>query len=198
MVKESIRKGKKGDEFGICAFCRAPPFSSDEEDINQIKKLMENGNCEAYSKLASYYSNRDYGLPQNRAKANELWLKAGELGCAEAYFNLGNSYYHGRGVEIDKNKAIHNYELAAMNEDADSRNFLGCMEVQAGNHQRAMKHMIISARAGHKPSLANVKKGFIAGIVTKDEYESTLRAYQKQLDEMKSDTREEAAAISDS
>ena len=72
------------------------------------------------------------------------------------------------------------------------------MEVQAGNHQRAMKHMIISARAGHKPSLANVKKGFIAGIVTKDEYESTLRAYQKQLDEMKSDTREEAAAISDS
>ena len=48
-------------------------------------------------------------------KANELLLKAGELGCAEAYRNLGMSYNNGLGVEVDKKKAKHYYELAAMN-----------------------------------------------------------------------------------
>ena len=34
-------------------------------------------------------------VPQDWSKANELYLKAGELGCADAYFNLGNSYQWG-------------------------------------------------------------------------------------------------------
>ena len=45
---------------------------------------------------------------------HELLLKAGELGCAKAYFNLGFAYYSGsRGVETDKKKAHYYYELAA-------------------------------------------------------------------------------------
>ena len=37
-----------------------------------------------------------------------------------------------------------------------------------------------------------VKQGFMQGSVTKDGYANTLRAYQQQHDEMKSDDRDEA------
>ena len=71
---------------------------------------------------------------------------------------------------------------------------LGCLEGNAGNHQRAMKHLPISARAGEKFSLDNVKKGFMNGYVTKEEYANTLREYQKSQDEMKSEARDKALA----
>ena len=95
-------------------------------------------------------------------------------------------------MEIDKKKAKHYYELAAMNGDIQARNNLGCMEGQAGNHHRAFKHCLISARAGDKMSLDAVKKGYMAGYVTKEEYANTLREYQKSQDEMNSEARDKA------
>ena len=43
-----------------------------------------------------------------------------------------------------------------------------------------------AAKAEDKGSLDNIKRGFMEGLVTKEEYERTLRAYQKRQDEMKS------------
>jgi uncharacterized protein len=95
-------------------FCRASHFISDEEAVERLKKLMKNGNAKAFNIIAKYYDNGSNGMPQNRAKANELWLKAGELGCANGYSNLGYSYGIGQGVEADRKKAKHYYEIAAM------------------------------------------------------------------------------------
>ena len=114
------------------------------------------------------------------------------VGCADAYYNLGCAYENGMGVEIDKKKAKHYYELAAMNGNVIARHNLGCMEYNAGNHQRAFKHFIISAKTGDKGSLDNVKQGYTIGHVTKDEYANTLRQYQKSQDEMKSEARDKA------
>ena len=133
-------------------------------------------------------------MPQHWSKANELLLRAGELGCHKAYYNLGHSYYHGRGMEVDKKKAKYFYELAAMNGDIYARQHLGCIEGKAGNHHRAKKHFILAARSGDKDSLDNVKTGFMHGIVTKDEYENALRAYQSRQDLMKSDDRDKVWA----
>ena len=69
---------------------------------------------------------------------------------------------------------------------------LASMDAHAGNYDRAHKHFILSARAGDKDSLDAVKAGFIDGTITKDEYEKTLRAYQKIQDDMKSDDRDKA------
>ena len=171
---------------------RAPPTTSDEEGIKRLKKLMEADNAYAFSILAEYYAEGIKGMPQDFAKAIELYLRAGELGCAEAYFNLGILYDYGRSVEEDKKKAKHFYELAAMNGNLSARHNLGCMEIEADNHNRAYKHFILSARAGDKKSLDVVKTGFMHGIVTKDEYANTLRAHQKIQDEMKSDMRDKA------
>ena len=195
MVKDAVMKGKKGDELAICAFCRAPHARSNKEDIKRYKKLMENGNACAFYYLAGAYADGIKGLSLDRQKANELYLKAGELGCAEAYFNLGNAYDNGRGVEVDEGKATHYWELAAMGGDVCARYNLGYTEAQAGNIQRAMKHFLISARAGDGDSLDRVKSGFRSGIITKDEYEETLRSYHKHQVEMKNDMRDEAAVI---
>ena len=68
------------------------------------------------------------------------------------------------------------------------------MEIEAGNYHRANKHFILAAKAGYNDSLNFVKKGFMKGSVTKDEYADTLRAHQKAHDEMKSDDRDKAEA----
>ena len=79
--------------------------------------------------------------------------------------------------------------------DVYARYTLGCVEGGAGNLQRAMKHFILAAKAGYNKSLDSVKIGFMKGFVSKDEYEQTLRAYQKSHDEMKSEARDKAADI---
>ena len=99
-------------------------------------------------------------------------------------------------MEVDKEKAKHYYELAAIKGCVSSRYNLGCREALDGNVELAIKHWLMAARAGDKTSLDNVKEGFLKGIVTKDEYASTLRAYHERQKEMKSDARDKAAASS--
>ena len=93
---------------------------------------------------------------------------------------------------MDKKKAKHYWELAAMNGDLNARYSLGCEEAEAGSHNRAMKHFILSSKAGYKQSLDCVKQGFLNGFVTKDEYAITLRAHQECCNEIKSDDRDKA------
>ena len=192
MVLEQMKKGKKDEELGICAFCRKLPASSDEENIERYKKLMEMGNAEAYHQLGGYYADGEMGMPQDHAKANELWLQAGKLGCAGGNSHLGGSYEKGMGVVVDQKKAKHYWELAAMGGNIIARHNLAVKEYNAGTYQRAYKHYMIAAKAGDKDSLDEVKEGFKKGFVAKDEYEQTLRIHQKLMDAETSDTRSEA------
>ena len=177
----------------LCAFCRTPPAMSREEHMKRIKNLMDKGNSRAFNMLGLAYKRGDHGLAQDYEKAHKLYLEAGKLGCADAYNNLGNSYNNGTGVDIDHKKAKYYYELAAMKGCVTARHNLGCSEGAAGNERRAMKHFMNAAKAGYD-SLNMVKKGFKRGLVTKEEYANTLRAYQKIQDEMKSDERDKAAS----
>lgn len=54
------------------------------------------------------------GVPQDYQKANELYKLAIQLGSADAFYRLGNSYQYGTGVEMDRMKAIEYYTNAAM------------------------------------------------------------------------------------
>ena len=181
-----IETAKTNKQKRLCAFCRTPPPADEEEIVKRIMKLMEKSNAHAIFELAGYYERGTYG---------ELWMKAGELGRDDAYINLGNSYHSGSGVEIDMKKAKYYYELAAMNGAVYARHNIGALEGQAGNIHRATKHFILAARAGSKPSLDDVKRGYKHGVVTKDEYASALRSYQKSQDEMKSEARDKAEQL---
>merc|ERR1719183_717581 len=123
----------------LCAYCRKPLAISDHElCINETKKLMGKEYALAFATLAGHYSAGELGLPQDYQKANELYLKAGELGCADGYYNLGNSYYNGYGVEVDKKKAKYYYELASIGGDVKARHNIGCLEGNSGNVEPAM------------------------------------------------------------
>ena len=183
--------------FGMCPFCREKSSSSTEKGIIKkgMRKLMDAGNGEAFNSFGMAYATGENGTPQDWVKANELYLKGGELGCADAYYNLANSYDDGNGVQVDKKKARHYWELAAMSGQLDARHNLACLEGQAGNYHRAYKHFMVAARAGDEGSMDAVKRGFMNGFVTKVEYANALRAYEKIRDEMTSESREKAVAL---
>ena len=108
VAQEGFMRGKKTEDIGLCAFCREPGTCSEEDDVKRLKKLTEKGNARAYLQLGVMYENGEGGLPQDYAKANELWLQAGKLGCAESYYNL-STYYYGRAG--NQKKAEYFWEL---------------------------------------------------------------------------------------
>ena len=105
------------------------------------------------------------------------------------------------GVQQNKEKALHHWQLAAIGGDEDASYMLGMIEEDNGytnlaeklsNMKRAMKHFLIAARAGHDGSLEKVGEGFKAGLVTKDDYSLALREFKDSQDAMKSEQRSKA------
>ena len=187
----------KRDGVGLCPFCRSPRPISGEEMIEQYKKRMELGDADAIHNLACCYADGKYGLPQDYAKALELWQQAGELGDATSYYCIGCAYDLGYGVERDEKKANHYYELGAIGGDVYARHNLGISEGRAGNMERALKHFMIAAGFGYKGSLKKIKDMFMNGDATKDNYAKALQVYQANLVEIKSPQRNEAATFHD-
>ena len=181
---------------GLCPFCRTPTPKS-EKLVEQIKKRMEVDDAVAIYDMGGCYSYGLHGLPQDHAKALELWHRAAELGNATSYYNIGIAYNLGNGAGRDKKKALHYWELAAMGGDTDGRHNLGNAEGRKGNMDRALKHLMIAAGFGYTRSLESIKQMFLHGQATKDDYTKALRSYQEYLVEIKSAQRDEAAAFND-
>ena len=80
-----------------------------------------------------------------------------------------------------------------MGGDVWARHNLGLWEDGAGNVDRAMKHLMISAGAGFDKSLKAIRQYFVSGHATKDDFEKALRSHKESRDEMKSDQRDAAA-----
>ena len=178
-----------------CPFCRTPRPTS-EEVLERYKKRVELDDANAIYTLGSFiYREGINGYTQDHTKALELFHRSGKLGYAGAYCNVGLAYIYGMGVEFNKKKAIHYYELAAMKGCIISRGFLGDMEGKAGNMDRALKHRIIAVRSGDSDSLIKIRDLYSKGHATKEDYTTALRLYQKYLGEIKSVQRDKAAAF---
>ena len=130
-----------------------------------------------------------------RDKALELWHRAAELDNVESYHNIGKAYFDGEGVACDMNMARCYFELAAMKGNASSRYGLGILEENTGNEGRALKHWMIASSLGYKESLKAIQELYMDGHATKDDYSKALQAYQRYLNEVKSDQRDKAAAF---
>ena len=81
----------------------------------------------------------------------------------------------GVGVKKDAKLGIYYMTKAALRGVEYARHNLGLMVV---DKRLAMKHFMISARAGYCDSLKEVGEGYKykAGLVTKEEYANVLRA----------------------
>ena len=139
------------------------------------------------------------GFPQDMDKALKMFHKAGELGYAGAYNNIGATYDFGEeGVKMNQKKAEYYYELAAMMGNAVARNNLGNFErIWKGNTDRALKHYMIAVKSGNSRSLEEIKRLYTKGQATKDDYMKALQLYQAYLGEIKSKQRDEAAAANE-
>lgn len=107
------------------------------------------------------------GLSKDPQKAMELLHRAAEMGAIGAHQNLGFAYCHGKDVEKNLTKAVYHYQIAAVGGITIARyeyliilyyyicvckvshpqsclclprHNLGCLECQAGNVSRGMKH----------------------------------------------------------
>jgi len=185
------------DKQNECPFCRAIRPTSNEELMQRIKKRVKAGDAEAICIMARYYRDGTYGLPQDMDKALELWHRAADAGIAKAYGNIGNSYHLGIGVEVDKEKAKHYYELAAMGGNVDARSNLGALEAHKGNGDSALRHGMIAVKGGDSGPLVPIRNMFECGDATKEDYTKALQLYQTYLGEIKSPQRDKAAAFSD-
>jgi TPR repeat protein len=64
------------------------------------------------------------------------------------------------------------------------------MELGSGNMERAVKHWMISASAGHYAAMHNMLVAFNQGSVSRDQINSTLTAYNNVCAEMRSEARD--------
>jgi len=180
-----------------CAFCRVVAPKSNKVSIERLTKRMEADDANAMHNLGMMYYQGTDGFPQDYTKALTLWHRAVEFGYSAAYNNIGYAYDHGQGVEVDEEKAVYYYELAAMGGDVHARHNLGTLEDNEDKFDRALKHYMIAVRGGESKSLDYIKDMYTNGDATKEDYTKALQAYQEYLGEIRSDQRDKAAAFSD-
>ena len=80
------------------------PGFAETQDIEEIRKAVEQGHAEAQYRLGLMYS-FGQGAPQDSREAAKLIRKAAEQGHAEAQFILGFMYSTGDGVPQDSREA---------------------------------------------------------------------------------------------
>ncbi|EJK53252.1 hypothetical protein THAOC_27344 [Thalassiosira oceanica] len=178
-----------------CAFCRTSPSVNDTDTLAKIQTRVLKKDPDATNFLGQKYFWGMNGLQKDMRRAVELWKEAAELGSIAALYSLGNAYYDGDGVQEDKAKVTQFWTKAAMQGHVLARANLGWLEKGKGNHDRAVRHWLISAKMGDKDSVENINKLFIAGVARKEQFAEALKGYQDAVEEMKSHDRDEAKAI---
>ena len=158
----------------------------------QMKKRVKANDVNTLTELGCYYFNGSFGLEKDCKKGFELWTRAAELGSSRALYAIGTAYLLGKGVETDRENAKHYFELAAMAGHELARFDVRGMENDCGNAKRAIKHWVISASAGHDNSMKAIRSSFEQGLVERDEYKLTLKAYIDSSTEMRSENRDDA------
>jgi TPR repeat protein len=107
-------------------------------------------------------------------------------------------YCFGDGVDKSNLKEQYYFSKASAMGDHSSRNNLGVLEEALGNHERAMKHFRIAACFGNKNAMDSLCRGLEKGLVQMDEYNKTLLAHQKAVEEVKTEEREAYRVLFDS
>ena len=173
-----------------------------KEKLGRFMSRIEAGDAKALFGMGTAFKKGDLGLPQDVKMAMKLYSRAGEFGLCTAHFNIAVAYWKGDdGVEVDNKKALCRFMLAAIGGHEHARCTLGLIDKSMGNmgtiggYHTAMKHFMIAAKSGLEGALKEVALGYKAGHVSKDEYATTLRAYQVSVDEMKSEQRTKARLI---
>eukprot|EP00985_Skeletonema_marinoi_P010221 scaffold4823_cov71-Skeletonema_marinoi.AAC.5 len=163
----AIRETK---ERQACPFCRHPvPTSKEELDKNHNKRLAANDPIALLQMGTSCHQEGDY------ESSFDYWTKAAELGDATSHLKLAGCFYRGgEGVEKDQKRELYHLEEAAIAGHPDARYMLGNHEGTKGRFDRAAKHWIIAASHGLDASIEMLKKCYVNGLVSKEDFAAAL------------------------
>ena len=120
-----------------------------------------------YNLGLAYLYGKD-GLRRSRKLVMKLWHRSGDLGCADAYLEIGFQY--GSFRYRDKVKSLDYIAKAAELGHEEAMYFLGKWEMMNGNTDEAIKHLTIAATNGEPRSLTLIHELYQYGQATKDEY----------------------------
>ena len=184
---------KRENEAGLekrCVFCREPlPESQEEANQRRTERIKKNCPVAMCEFGKNRYDDGDYDTSLH------YFVKAAELGNAEAHFRLSFMYMNGEGVEKDTIKEIYHLKEASIAGHHMARHNLGVAEAMNGKFDRAVKHVTIAANLGYQDSLKVLRKLYVDGHASKEDYATALRGYQAALDAAKSAERDEAEAF---
>lgn len=168
-----------------CAFCRTNLPKTEEERVERMMKRIEANDPRAICDMG----NKRVSEGDHKA-AFEYYTKAAALGDAFAHFQLSCMYRNGTCVEKDEKKELQHLKEAAIGGQPDARHNLGCMEMEKGRRDRAVKHFIIAAKLGHDGSLNCVMHLCVDGHVSRDDVDATLLGHKNAIDATQSHERD--------
>ena len=147
--------------------------------LNEI--AMKAGSLAAYHNMGNLYR-KGLGVPQDLAKAFELYKYAAERGHPEDQSNVGVMLLNGDGVPQDLTQARYWLEQAAAQNWADAINRLGLMALngQAGDKDvvKAVADFDRSANLGSRNGMVNLANAYRKGEGVAEDKAKAVELYQ--------------------
>jgi TPR repeat protein len=156
--EESVNKQNEEKSAGkkvafACPFCREPDPTPDMELARLQARCLLNDH-KALAVMGDIYRDGACDTVKDDLKALDCYIRAAELGSPEACLTIGNNYYDGNGVAVNKKKAALFHRAGALRGSIVARNNVGTSEYNdLGNHEIGIRHWKIAANAGYQKSL---------------------------------------------
>ena len=202
IIKQN-RKKNAGKKLALaCPFCREPDPTCGDEAVRQLQARCLKNDHNALRNLGDAYQDGKYEVAKDDLKALDCYIRAVELGSAEACGYIGNCYTEGNGVAVNKERAALFERVGALRGDVVARHNIGLSEYELGNNEEiaieiAIRHWKIAAETGYQDSLNKLRDiynldGKRPGreFISKDYLESIYRACHGAQLEVKSEERD--------
>ena len=200
--KESINKQNEEKNAGkklvlTCPFCREPEPTRADDFARLRARCLQNDRI-AFTQMGGLYQDGELGQAKDDLKALDYWIRAVELGSANACSFIRNTYDQGNGVAINKKRAALFERVGALRGDITARYNIGFLEYNNfGNHEIGIRHWKIAAEAGDQPSLNWLRKIYNADgkkpgkeFISKEEMDTVYRSGHEAQMEVKTEERE--------
>lgn len=177
-----------------CAFCREPVKGDRTAEYYVAKetKYANAGRADAMCQIGSYYKDGLMGMQKDASKAVIWFRRAAEANNAKGAAMLAQCFLFGHGVEKDDEQALEYFEKAAHLGEYRAFVNIGVIHWGRGDVEEAMLSYRKAAMCGvvNESLFRNLREGYQAGYITKNEYLHTLREHQSAVEGFKSESRE--------
>ena len=192
--------GKKIDPLAVlpqtCPFCRQPLVPSDDEYVRHLEVRMLQNDPIAIFSMGNALLYGELGMSKNELKAIKCFIRAAELGSADACCALADRFEAETTLSDDGESSAFFFKAGAIRGDICSRSLIGLHEYRIGNHEEGIRHWKIAAEGGYQLALEMLKEIFLANgftpgkeFITKEYLDRAFRICHEAQKEVESDAR---------